>query len=667
VVSGMREFSRAASAVSGARRRLVVCAIVAFAAAQAAAALAAQGALADQMTYTTPGTYSYVVPEGVASVAVTAIGAPGGACYGASGGLGAEVQATIPVTGGETLFIGVGGAGGGGGICPESGSPGAGGVGGGGPGGAGIGAGQADAGAGGGGASVVGQGASETFSGSLVVAGGGGGASYQRTGGNAGANGADGDVANSGGGGGTQSAGGAGGVANDAGATAGGSGLELTGGVGGAGTNNAPYSQGGGGGGGGYYGGGGGGGGGYGDVPGFSGAGGGGSSFTASTATDVAGPTPVAAAPEVTFTTYFAPPTAQISSPATGGLYSVGQIVATNFSCSEATDAPGLTSCDDSNGASSVSGGTGFLDTSTTGPHTYTVTASSTDGLTAKKSISYTVVGPPTARIVSPATGGTYAVGQVVTSGFSCSEAAGGPGLVSCDDSNGTNTTSGGAGHLNTSTEGDHTYTVTATSVDGQTGTASISYTVVGPPTAKIVSPSTGGTYAVGQVVTSGFSCSEAAGGPGLVSCDDSNGKSTTSGGTGHLNTSTTGAHTYTVTATSSDGLTGRKSISYTVTTPRATVETGHSSVSNGKAKVAIGCSGPIACDGKLKLSTASGNVLAVAPYTVQGGDSKTITLQLTQHAMSLLNNAPNHRLSVQATATVANGSTAHRTIILTR
>ena len=101
------------------------------------------------------------------------------------------------------------------------------------------------------------------------------------------------------------------------------------------------------------------------------------------------------------------------------------------------------------------------------------------------------MAGGPTATITSPASGHTYAVDQIVATGFTCADPSG-PGVATCTDSNG----SISPGALATSTPGTFTYTVTATTTDGQTGTAAIGYTVAGPPTAPISSPAAGRTYA---------------------------------------------------------------------------------------------------------------------------------------------------------------------------
>jgi hypothetical protein len=173
------------------------------------------------------------------------------------------------------------------------------------------------------------------------------------------------------------------------------------------------------------------------------------------------------------------------------------------------------------------------------------------------------VVGPPppTAAISTPAPDGTYTPGHAVATAFSCTDGTGGPGIASCMDGNGA-TRSGGA--LDTSTLGAHTYTVTATSIDGQTGTATLAYAVADAPSASISAPASGATYGEGAVVDSAFRCTDGADGSGIARCVD---QSSHPSGV-QIDTSTAGAHTLTVTATSSDGLTGVASVSYTVIGP---------------------------------------------------------------------------------------------------
>jgi hypothetical protein len=422
-------------------------------------------------TFTYTGSQqTLVVPAGVGSVQIAAVGAPGG---GSAGGLGGTASATVPVTPGETLYVDVGGA--------------ATGLSGGFNGGGDAGSGASNGGAGGGGgASDVRSTAGSLASRLVVAAGGGGSGAVGQGGGSLGqggaadADGTDGHDAaggNHGGGrglAGTTTGGGNGGAFGTGGTDSGTSGMNGTPGVGGAGGGGAGANAIGGGGGAGYYGGGGGGGGGATSVDqGGGGGGGGGSSFAPNGTTGLA---PSTSTPPSVTITYTLPdttaPTISIAAPAANAVYSLGAPVTASYSCADEAGGSGLAACQ-----GSVAPGNP-VDTNTAGSHSFTVTARDNAGNTSSQTVAYTVVGTPAApsiSILSPIAGHKYKPEQRVRARYTCTEGAFGPGIKSC-----TGTVRNGE-MINTQSLGRLKFTVTAISADGKTSSKTVKYSVRAP------------------------------------------------------------------------------------------------------------------------------------------------------------------------------------------
>ncbi len=112
---------------------------------------------------------------------------------------------------------------------------------------------------------------------------------------------------------------------------------------------------------------------------------------------------------------------------------------------------------------------------------------------------------------------------------------------------------------------GNYPVTIKASNGTSPDATQSFTLKVQGPPKVSIVTPARGATYTRGPAIYSSFTCTEGAGGPGIASCVDHNGRPSGA----PLNTAKTGRHTFTVTATSKDGLTRRARVAYKVVAPK--------------------------------------------------------------------------------------------------
>jgi hypothetical protein len=243
-------------------------------------------------------------------------------------------------------------------------------------------------------------------------------------------------------------------------------------------------------------------------------------------------------------------PTIQIDSPVDGSHVKQGADVVVDFSCAD-EGGSGLVSCVGSTADGSK------LDTSKLGPVTLTVTARDKAGneTIAKSTITVEDRTKPTVTLTTPADGAVYERDEQVAADYGCADETSGSGVDTCvgDVPNGAD--------VDTSTLGEHSFTVTATDHAGNAASAVAHYTVVDvtAPQITIATPSQGAAYDLGQQVSASYSCADEDGGSGLASCTG-----TVANGAA-VDTSSVGQKSFTVSAADNAGNPASQTVTYTV------------------------------------------------------------------------------------------------------
>jgi hypothetical protein len=227
---------------------------------------------------------------------------------------------------------------------------------------------------------------------------------------------------------------------------------------------------------------------------------------------------------------------------------------------------------------------------------------------------------------------------------------------------------------------GADSFTYMATNAGGvsNTATAGITITDASAPSISIITPANGATYTEGQVINADYSCTDPDGSANVTKCTGPVASGTP------LDTSTAGAHSFTVSASDVAGNGVSQTVQYTVASaggPGAstpTIDTSRApsvTASAGTVLVAPGISVSCPAGGDdctaderatVSLARAKHTTIAVgkARVTIHAGSDRSLTLRLNRRGARLLRQHRRLRITVTVIARV--GTNAPTTTIKT-